>query len=137
MNERINRREFLKMSSAAAVGGAAVMTGCATAAGGGMESAASIGFKADLPKARGPRLVVVGAGTSGLTIAKYAKKEYPQFDVVMVEPVVCRTDQPGVPGRSQFPRRRAQQPLYLLQCHRHRAGPRRAQARHQRGRDRL
>ena len=85
MNERINRRDFLKMSSAAAVGGAAVMTGCATAAGGGTESAASIGFKADLPKAKGPRLVVVGAGTSGLTVAKYAKKEHPQFDVVLVE----------------------------------------------------
>ncbi len=85
MNESINRRDFLKLSSAAAVGGAALISGCATAAGGGTESAASIGFKADLPKAKGPRLVVVGAGTSGLTIAKYAKKEYPQFDVVLVE----------------------------------------------------
>jgi sulfide dehydrogenase [flavocytochrome c] flavoprotein chain len=85
MNERINRRDFLKMSSAAAAGGAALMTGCATAAGGGTQSAASIGFKADLPRAKGPRLVVVGAGTSGLTIAKYAKKEHPQFDVVLVE----------------------------------------------------
>jgi len=28
---------------------------------------------------------VVGGGTSGLTIAKYAKKEYPNFDVVLVE----------------------------------------------------
>lgn len=40
---------------------------------------------AALPKAKGPRLVVVGGGTSGLTIAKYAKKEYPKFDVVLVE----------------------------------------------------
>ena len=29
--------------------------------------------------------MVVGAGTSGLTIAKYAKKNYPKFDVVMVD----------------------------------------------------
>jgi NADH dehydrogenase FAD-containing subunit len=43
------------------------------------------GTKAALPKAKGPRLVVVGGGTSGLTIAKYAKKEYPKFDVVLVE----------------------------------------------------
>ncbi len=85
MSDCINRRNFLKMSGAAMVGGATVMTGCATAGGGGMESAASIGFKADLPKAKGPRLVVVGGGTSGLTIAKYAKKEYPTFDVVLVE----------------------------------------------------
>ncbi len=40
---------------------------------------------ADLPKAKGPRLVIIGAGTSGLTIAKYAKKEYPRFDVVVVD----------------------------------------------------
>lgn len=43
------------------------------------------GAKAKLPKAKGPRLVVVGGGSSGLTIAKYAKKEYPNFDVVLVE----------------------------------------------------
>ncbi len=40
---------------------------------------------AALPKAKGPRLVIVGGGTSGLTIAKYAKKAYPKFDVVLVE----------------------------------------------------
>ena len=85
MSDCINRRDFLKMSSAAVVGGATVMTGCATAAGSATETAGSIGFKAALPKARGPRLVVVGGGTSGLTIAKYAKKEYPAFDVVLVE----------------------------------------------------
>ncbi len=41
---------------------------------------------ADLPKAAGPRCVVVGGGTSGLTLARYLKKENPKFDVVMVEP---------------------------------------------------
>ncbi len=85
MSDRINRRDFLKMSSAVAAGGAAVMTGCTTAGGGATQTPASVGFKADLPKARGPRLVVVGGGTSGLTIAKYAKKEYPKFDVVLVD----------------------------------------------------
>jgi sulfide dehydrogenase [flavocytochrome c] flavoprotein subunit len=85
MNDCINRRDFLKLSSAAVVGGATVVTGCATSGGSATESAGSIGFKAALPKARGPRLVVVGGGTSGLTIAKYAKKEYPAFDVVLVE----------------------------------------------------
>ncbi len=85
MSDFINRRDFLKISGAAVVGGATVVAGSATAAGSGAETAGSIGFKAALPKAKGPRLVVVGGGTSGLTIAKYAKKEYPKFDVVLVE----------------------------------------------------
>ncbi|HEY9084854.1 MAG TPA: FAD-dependent oxidoreductase [Candidatus Tyrphobacter sp.] len=41
--------------------------------------------RADVPAAQGPRLVVIGGGTSGLTIAKYAKREHPSFDVVLVE----------------------------------------------------
>ncbi len=80
-----DRRGFLRNSGlAAAAGAAGVMlggSGCATAAG----PAVATGRMAALPKARGPRLVVVGGGTSGLTIAKYAKKEFPQFDVVLVE----------------------------------------------------
>jgi NADPH-dependent 2,4-dienoyl-CoA reductase/sulfur reductase-like enzyme len=83
MAEFTNRRDFLKLSGAAAVGAATAVTGCATA--GGAASTGSIGKKAALPSAKGPRLVVVGGGTSGLTIAKYAKKEYPKFDVVLVE----------------------------------------------------
>jgi len=43
------------------------------------------GVLADLPKAKGPRVVVVGAGVSGLTVAKYLKKEHPAFDVVLVD----------------------------------------------------
>jgi sulfide dehydrogenase [flavocytochrome c] flavoprotein subunit len=78
----ISRRDFFKLSGAVAA---------ATAAGGVALSspvqAAMVGTngKANLPKAKGPRLVVVGGGTSGLTIAKYAKKNYPKFDVVLVE----------------------------------------------------
>ena len=41
--------------------------------------------KASLPKAKGPRVVVVGGGWSGLTIAKYLKREYDAFDVVLIE----------------------------------------------------
>jgi sulfide dehydrogenase [flavocytochrome c] flavoprotein subunit len=84
MSNHLNRRDFMKMSGAAVVGGAAAVTGCATA-GGGATATGSIGVKAALPGAKGPRLVIVGGGTSGLTIAKYAKKEYPKFDVVLVE----------------------------------------------------
>lgn len=81
-----DRRNFLTRSTlalaASATGVTAGVSGCATAAG---APAVATHRMADLPRARGPRLVVVGGGTSGLTIAKYAKKEFPQFDVVLVE----------------------------------------------------
>lgn len=88
MEETQSRRNFLKMGGAILASSTA---GCATGmtanavAGGAKAPSVSTGMKAMLPKAKGPRLVVVGGGTSGLTIAKYAKKEYPRFDVVLVE----------------------------------------------------
>ena len=90
MEPALNRRNFLKGSSVAvaAASGAGIAAGVAAPA---VAQAAervpfvSAGRAADLPKANGPRLVVLGGGTSGLTIAKYAKKEYPEFDVVLVE----------------------------------------------------
>ena len=83
----VQRRQFLKFSTAATLAAA----GSATAA----VMTPSIAFAAisgrmnrpaALPAAKGPRCVVVGGGVSGLTIAKYLKKENPKFDVVMVEP---------------------------------------------------
>ena len=82
MNDRVNRRDFLKLGGATVAGSAAALAGVATNAA---AATATVNVKAALPKAKGPRLVVVGGGTSGLTIAKYAKKEYPKFDVVLVE----------------------------------------------------
>ncbi|MDD5389840.1 MAG: FAD-dependent oxidoreductase [Gallionellaceae bacterium] len=88
MTQNLDRRNFLKMGGAVLAAGTA---GCATGvtgsamAGGDKSASVSSGMMANLPKAKGPRLVVVGGGTSGLTIAKYAKKEYPNFDVVLVE----------------------------------------------------
>lgn len=88
MSEQLDRRNFLKMGGAMLAAGTA---GCATGvtgsavAGSGSSAAVASGMMANLPKAKGPRLVVVGGGTSGLTIAKYAKKAYPKFDVVLVE----------------------------------------------------
>jgi len=89
MNGDLNRRNFLKLSGAILAAGTA---GCATGVTGsaiaesgsksaGMASSAMI----NLPKAKGPRLVIVGAGTSGMTIAAHAKKDYPNFDVVLVD----------------------------------------------------
>ena len=88
MSNEHSRRDFLKLGGAALAMSA---TGLATAATAvatpekGQATAVSTATKAELPKAKGPRLVVVGGGTSGLTIAKYAKKEFPKFDVVLVE----------------------------------------------------
>ncbi|WP_200762638.1 FAD-dependent oxidoreductase [Nitrosophilus alvini] len=41
--------------------------------------------KAPLSKPKGPRVVIVGGGWSGLTIAKYLKKQSPKSDVVLIE----------------------------------------------------
>lgn len=42
-------------------------------------------YKAPLPPAKGPRVVIVGGGWSGLSIAKYTKIFAPNADVVLVE----------------------------------------------------
>ena len=44
-----------------------------------------LGRPAELPAATGPRVVVVGGGWSGLTIAKYLKRNKRDLDVVLVE----------------------------------------------------
>lgn len=78
----ISRRNFIKLGGVAAAATLAVGASIP-----GSAQAAMVGTKgkADLPKAKGPRLVVVGGGTSGLTLAKYAKKANPKLDVVLVE----------------------------------------------------
>ena len=86
-SKRFGRRQFLRLSGTAAL--AATTTATAVVGATGSASAAISGRTnrpADLPKAAGPRCVVVGGGTSGLTLARYLKKENPKFDVVMVEP---------------------------------------------------
>jgi NADH dehydrogenase FAD-containing subunit len=86
-----SRRNFLKMGGglvlAGTAGFAAGVTGCANAKSdsSSMSAPASTANYINLPKAKGPRLVIVGAGTSGMTIAHYAKEDYPEFDVVLVD----------------------------------------------------
>ncbi len=79
---KLSRRGFIKLSGAALVVG--TMGGLPSMAAAAPKGV-SAGRKASLPKAKGPRVVVVGGGVSGLTIAKYLKKENPKFDVVLVE----------------------------------------------------
>lgn len=80
---KISRRDFVKLTGAALA--AAGMGSHATQVDAGPKSAAVVRTKAYLPKAKGPRVVVIGAGTAGLTIAKYLKKENAKLDVVVVE----------------------------------------------------
>ncbi len=80
----LSRRDVLKLSTLAAAG--AVVGGCSASSGAAKpKSTASVIKMAPLPKAKGPRVVVVGGGWSGLSIAKYLKKYAPKADVVLVE----------------------------------------------------
>ncbi|MDD5249178.1 MAG: FAD/NAD(P)-binding oxidoreductase [Rhodocyclaceae bacterium] len=86
MNDNSNdlsRRNFIKFGGVAAASIAAV--GASTMSQSAQAAMVGTKGKANLPKAKGPRLVVVGGGTSGLTIAKYVKKANPKLDVVLVE----------------------------------------------------
>ena len=84
----MKRRDFLKLTGAGAAAGTLGL------AGGTLPGAAAAARRAplvvldrpaDLPRPKGQRVVVVGGGWSGLTIAKYLKKEDPKLDVVLIE----------------------------------------------------
>jgi sulfide dehydrogenase [flavocytochrome c] flavoprotein subunit len=80
------RRDFMKISGAAALAAGTGIGWSGTAgAGEGSAPLVWVKHKASLPKAKGQRVVVVGGGWSGLTIAKYLRKENPALDVVLVE----------------------------------------------------
>jgi NADH dehydrogenase FAD-containing subunit len=84
MDKKVTRRDFIKISGVSTAALASGVVGNALAAG-KKAPMVNTGGMAELPKATGPRVVVVGGGTSGLTIAKYLRKENPKFDVVLVE----------------------------------------------------
>lgn len=82
----MNRRDILKYSAISAA--AATLTACAGSEAkpeaSSAPKASGLGF-AELPEAKGPRVVVVGGGWSGLSVAKYTKKFAPNADVILVE----------------------------------------------------
>jgi sulfide dehydrogenase [flavocytochrome c] flavoprotein subunit len=84
--EKLTRRDFGKLSAA---GVASVGLPISEAAGATTISKAAltsvVSRQASLPPAKGHRVVVVGGGWSGLTIAKYLKIHGPDLDVVLVE----------------------------------------------------
>jgi len=85
MTKKINRRQFLQST---AVISAAPLTGISLSAGADKHDSPAFSrflSPAALPKAKGPRIVIVGGGWSGLTMAKYLKKYSPEFDVVLLD----------------------------------------------------
>ena len=87
MRKTISRRGFLKGSTSAIVGaaGLAAGAGAGSQVSHGAAPTALITRHADIPAAKGTRAVVVGGGWGGLTMAKYLKKEAPDWDVVLIE----------------------------------------------------
>ncbi len=86
----MNRRDVLKLAGLTAA--SAAVTGCSTSSQAAKPAKAPtvksglLGKPAPLPKnGKGPRVVVVGGGWSGLTLAKYVKKFEPNADVVLIE----------------------------------------------------
>jgi len=81
----ISRRKALQFSGVVAA--TAAISGCSKTENlkPGTASKTKTTYKAPLAKAKGPRVVVVGGGWSGLSIAKYTKIFAPNADVVLVE----------------------------------------------------
>lgn len=87
MTNTINRRQFLKNS--ALLASATTLSSTSAFAKTDSTQAPNILSRlsqpAAIPAAKGPRVVIVGGGWSGLTIAKYLKKYNPKFDVVLMD----------------------------------------------------
>lgn len=81
----LSRRNALKFSGVAAAALAVVGTTSAQAASKSTSSMVGVGTKAPIADAKGPRVIVVGGGWSGLSVAKYTKKFAPNADVVLIE----------------------------------------------------
>jgi sulfide dehydrogenase [flavocytochrome c] flavoprotein subunit len=81
---KVGRRQFLEISAGTSLAAATAAVSLSTPASAAISGRTN--RPAALPAAKGPRCVVIGGGASGATMAKYLKKENPQFDVVMVEP---------------------------------------------------
>ena len=91
--DKLSRRHFLKAGVAAgALSTVTVPLQAAVTEGAARSKTDELPFairkllkKATLPKADGARVVVVGGGWSGLTMAKYLKIHNPAFDVVLID----------------------------------------------------
>lgn len=81
----ISRREALALSGLAIASSALSANGDSVNSKKRADGALSSDYKAPLPETKNPRVVVVGGGWSGLSVAKYTKVFAPNADVVLVE----------------------------------------------------
>jgi NADH dehydrogenase FAD-containing subunit len=87
MSNKLTRRDFFKVSGGSLAGASLTALGVEAIHGRAALAApmAMADTQAALPKAKGARVVVVGGGWSGLTIAKYLKREDDKLDVVLID----------------------------------------------------
>jgi NADPH-dependent 2,4-dienoyl-CoA reductase/sulfur reductase-like enzyme len=89
--EKLSRRRFLQAGSAVLAGnvaGVAVPAAASEASDSLPQTAPALQKllrRAAVPAARGARVVVVGGGWSGLTLAKYLRRFNPAFDVILID----------------------------------------------------
>lgn len=81
----MNRRDILKYSLVSAAAATFATSASASESKETVVANVGVGSPAPLPEATGPRVVIVGGGWSGLSVAKYTKKFAPNADVVLVE----------------------------------------------------
>ncbi|MGM0516421.1 MAG: FAD-dependent oxidoreductase [Pseudomonadota bacterium] len=80
-----NRRNFLKFSGMGMAATASGLAGAGTAWASDRPPTVGVGGRIPLPKPRGQRVVIIGGGVSGLTIARYLMSEDVDLDVVLLE----------------------------------------------------
>jgi len=90
--DKFSRRRFLQASGAVLAGNAAGATSATAAtiepkvpATQTAPALQKLLRKATVPAAKGARVVVVGGGWSGLTMAKYLRRFNPAFDVILID----------------------------------------------------
>ncbi len=89
-SSKLSRRGFLKTGGAAVAGSMVGVSASGARAAGDEDTRAAPAInhllrKAALPAPPGARVVVVGGGWSGLTMAKYLKLFNPSFDVILID----------------------------------------------------
>ena len=88
MSNSMKRREFLKLGGASTVAAGVSLSPLANAQSDAPRFPiffSQVSRPGPLPEPKGPRVVVVGGGWSGLTMGKYLKRNFRDFDVVLVE----------------------------------------------------
>lgn len=84
---KLNRRRFLQLGGAGLLAASQGNAIAETSTEKKVQIPATSRYlqAAPIPAAKGPRVVVVGGGWSGLTMAKYLKRHNPAFDVVLID----------------------------------------------------